>query len=271
MAPTHGGNQVRAWRPALPGVTEVFHARFTDHCYPMHCHDTWTVLIVDDGAIRYDLERHEHAAAGPTVTVLPPFVPHDGRSARHDTGFTKRVLYLDLDTIGEDLVGAAADRPLVEDRALRSSIAGLHCALTGDDDDLERESRLALVVERVHRRLTRDAAGPRPPSGDAATALRDHLDAHAFERLTLKDTAAALGWNETHLIRSFTAAFGIAPHRYLLSRRIDEARRRLLAGEPASQVAVGVGFFDQAHLHRHFTAHLAITPGRYQRSGRAGA
>ena len=53
---------VRAWRPAVPGVTEVFHARFTEHAYPSHTHDAWTLLIVDDGAVRYDLDRHEHGA-----------------------------------------------------------------------------------------------------------------------------------------------------------------------------------------------------------------
>ena len=46
--------RVRAWRPAVPGVVEVFHARMTSHVYPMHTHEAWTLLIVDDGKIRYD-------------------------------------------------------------------------------------------------------------------------------------------------------------------------------------------------------------------------
>ncbi|NKQ29375.1 AraC family ligand binding domain-containing protein, partial [Streptomyces galbus] len=52
--------EVTAWRPRVRGVTEVFHAHFTEYAYPMHVHDAWTLLIVDDGAVRYDLERHEH-------------------------------------------------------------------------------------------------------------------------------------------------------------------------------------------------------------------
>jgi hypothetical protein len=27
---------VEAWRPAVPGIAEVFHARFTTHAYPLH-------------------------------------------------------------------------------------------------------------------------------------------------------------------------------------------------------------------------------------------
>ena len=37
---------ITAWHPAVPGIVEVFHARFVDHAYPLHTHDTWTVLIV---------------------------------------------------------------------------------------------------------------------------------------------------------------------------------------------------------------------------------
>ncbi len=64
-------------------------------------------------------------------------------------------------------------------------------------------------------------------------------------------------------MRCFTRSFGIAPHRYLLGRRIEAARRRLLDGEPIADVAAAVGFHDQAHLTRHFKRHVGTTPSRY--------
>ncbi|WP_214412594.1 hypothetical protein [Sphaerisporangium fuscum] len=27
---------IKAWRPPVPGIAEVFHAHFTDHAYPAH-------------------------------------------------------------------------------------------------------------------------------------------------------------------------------------------------------------------------------------------
>ena len=90
---------VRAWKPAVPGIHEVFHARFVDHAYPPHTHDTWTVFIVDQGAIRYDLEATHRGAAGTRVTILPPHVVHDGRAAGTE-GFRKRVLYVGTDVAG---------------------------------------------------------------------------------------------------------------------------------------------------------------------------
>lgn len=76
---------------------------------------------------------------------------------------------------------------------------------------------------------------------------------------------AELGVTVPHLVRAFTRELGLPPHRYLVGRRLDMARRRLLAGEPAADVATSTGFHDQAHLTRHFRRLLRTTPGRYQR------
>ena len=59
---------------------------------------------------------------------------------------------------------------------------------------------------------------------------------------------------------------GIPPHRYLTGRRLDRARRMLLAGRRPAEVAVEVGFHDQAHLTRHFKRMLGVTPGAYAAS-----
>jgi AraC-like DNA-binding protein len=247
-------------------VSEVFHASYTDHAYPVHCHDTWTVLIVDSGLVRYELANHERGADTQHVTVLPPFVAHDGRSARTGRGFTKRVLYIDTATINENLVGAAVDHSTLDDAPLRRSISRLHDLLVRPADDLEEESRLAIIVERITTALQHTTFGSERTPAHAAESLRAALDEDPFARHSLNDIASRLGWNPTHLIRSFTNEYGLPPHRYLISRRIDEARRQLLAGVPAATVALNVGFHDQAHLSRHFKNHLSTTPGRYQRA-----
>ena len=110
MAARQEVQEVSAWRPTVPGVVEVFHAHFTEYAYPMHVHEAWTLLIVDDGAVRYDLDRHEHGTPHDTVTLLPPHVPHNGSPATPH-GFRKRVLYLDGTHLPDTLIGSAVDRP----------------------------------------------------------------------------------------------------------------------------------------------------------------
>ncbi len=70
----------------------------------------------------------------------------------------------------------------------------------------------------------------------------------------------------THLVRAFTRRHALPPHLYLTGRRIELARRLLLAGQRPAEVAGAVGFSDQSHLARHFTRHLAVSPARYART-----
>ncbi|HSI92345.1 MAG TPA: AraC family transcriptional regulator [Jiangellaceae bacterium] len=260
-----GGTRLVAWRPPLDRITEVLHARFTDHAYPLHTHDAWTLLIVDDGVIRYDIDRREQGVVRPTVTLLPPDVPHDGRAATSH-GFRKRVAYLDRSVLGKDLIGRAVDRPSLPDPALRQQVDRLHVALHHPVDTFEAESRLELIRERLEQHLRgRSPAGSDPPVAGLPARLRELLDAELVNGVTLHAAAETLNAHPAHLVRAFTRQYGLPPHRYLTGRRVDLARQLLLAGRPAAEVAVAVGFYDQAHLTRHFRRYLGVPPANYRR------
>jgi AraC-like DNA-binding protein len=244
----------------------------TGHVYPMHTHEAWTLLIVDDGIVRYDLHRHEHGAPHQVVTLLPPQVPHNGWAATA-AGFRKRVVYLDLTLLPPSLIGRAVDQPVFADPALRARIDQLHRALGQPGAELEAESRLAFVAEWLGQRL----GGPPPAStmpwrgtpragGDVAGRLRELLDARFREKVTLRQASEAIHAHPAHLVRMFSREFGISPHQYLNGRRIELARGLLLDGVPPSLAAATAGFCDQSHLNRSFRRLLGTSPGRYARS-----
>ncbi|MFI5669770.1 AraC family transcriptional regulator [Streptomyces sp. NPDC051704] len=269
--------EVSAWRPRVAGVVEVFHARFTAHAYPMHVHDEWTLLIVDDGAVRYDLDRHRRGTPGGTVSLLPPRVAHNG-SAATSHGFRKRVVYLDTTVLDERFIGAAVDGPDLADPVLRRRVGQLHRALTAPGDELEAESRLALIGERLRTllqpRLERPGAHTASPAAGTrhaiADSLRELLDERLVEGISLHEAATLVQAHPAHLVRSFSTAFGIAPHQYLIARRVALARRLLLDGRPAAEVAIEAGFHDQPHFTRHFKRVVGTTPGGYARTRASG-
>jgi AraC-like DNA-binding protein len=261
--------QVIAWDPGVPGVAEVLSARFVRHAYPAHTHDTWTLLIVDDGAIRYDLDHREFGAAGAGVTLLPPNVAHTGRAGTTH-GFRKRVIYLDASVLDDAALAPAVRTPYFTDPLLRRRVSQLHDALGDRGGAFDAKSRLALIATRLRAHLapaTNDSLGRRDERR-LAVALRDLLDDRLETGLTLTEAGSVLSARAEHLVRAFTREFGLPPHRYLTARRIDVARRRLLAGQPAAEVAQAVGFYDQAHLTRHFSQQLGVSPARYARGQR---
>ncbi|MEZ5995677.1 MAG: helix-turn-helix transcriptional regulator [Hyphomonadaceae bacterium] len=56
---------------------------------------------------------------------------------------------------------------------------------------------------------------------------KDRMDAASHEEWPVERLAEVSGVSQAHFARSFKAAFGIPPHRYLLTRRIERAKALL--------------------------------------------
>lgn len=108
-------------------------------------------------------------------------------------------------------------------------------------------------------------ANPAAPN-PAAQAMAAYLREHASTTVRLEEVAAAAGLDKYRALRSFTAAFGLTPMRYLASLRVEAAREALAAGASCADAAWAAGFSDQAHLTRAFKERLGMTPGFYQRA-----
>lgn len=248
----------RTWKPAVVGVNEVLHASMTTHVYPAHVHGDWALMVIDRGAVSYDLGGRHRIADGTTATLLPPGVAHDGRAAPGSGGFTKRVAYLDPTWLAASRAGFVVDQP-GRPELLRLALAA-HDALATAGEELAAEWAILTIGGIV--------AGSHDTARDTglARSLRDLLEASLAEPLTLAQAGRILGAHPNHLSRAFAAEFGIPPHRYLTSRRVDLARRRLVDGMSIASAAVAAGFHDQAHLTRHFRRVLGQTPGAFARS-----
>ena len=162
---------MRAWHPTVPGVREVLHARMTDHVYPLHAHGDWALMLVDEGAVAYDLGGRPRIADASAVTLLPPGVAHDGRAAPRSAGFRKRVAYLDASWMSEALTGRVVDQPTRADLVVEAHRA--HHALALPGEELSAEATLIAVADRV-------AAGITVPG---RRALRDDAIARRFREL----------------------------------------------------------------------------------------
>lgn len=188
--------------------------------------------------------------------MLPPGVVHDGQPAPGArSGFWKRKLYLEPDFLPESLIGAAVDKTTIDDPQLRQAISGLHDSLLTGEGPVDGESRLALIAERLLSHLQPRHPNRQRPETDLAVQLRHYLDERTRKPVALADAATLMDRSVPHLVRSFSSAFGVSPHVYLIGRRIEAARGMLLQGMAPAEVATTVGFYDQAHLTRHFKRH----------------
>jgi AraC family transcriptional regulator len=93
------------------------------------------------------------------------------------------------------------------------------------------------------------------------------IDAHLDRELSLEELAREACLSAFHFARSFKAATGLSPHRYVLQRRLDHAKG-LLATRTLSiaEVALTCGFSSQAHFSSSFKQATGVSPSLYARS-----
>ncbi len=97
--------------------------------------------------------------------------------------------------------------------------------------------------------------------------LTAFIDANLDRPLQVAELAAEAGLSRAHFTRAFQAAVGEPPHRFVLSRRLEEVRRALAETDvPLSNLAVRYGFSSHAHMSSAFRAAFGATPSSYRRS-----
>src|SRR3954468_20874552 len=97
---------------------------------------------------------------------------------------------------------------------------------------------------------------------------KDRMDAARHEDWPLPRLARVSGVSEAHFARSFKDAFGIPPHRYLLTRRIERAKALLRETElPITEIAFQTGWGSLGTFGRTFRD----VTGRSPTPVRAGA
>ncbi|WP_296306520.1 AraC family transcriptional regulator [Erythrobacter sp.] len=95
----------------------------------------------------------------------------------------------------------------------------------------------------------------------------EYLGANLGSGSSLKEIAAQCGLSISHFSRAFKATFGIAPHQWLIRRRIEVAKALLKSPSLSlARVALECGFADQSHFTRVFTRIVGMGPGAWRRN-----
>jgi AraC-like DNA-binding protein len=254
---------------------ETLRAHFEGHAYDPHWHDSYLVGVTEQGVQQFNCRRAMHQSTPGKVFLLEPGDIHDGEAPNAD-GFTYRMLYLDPQWLQREL-GAVFDHApdngelsfantLASDTRLAQATSLAFETLHRGELKIVRQTALDGLLERLTSHLhwrTRYGEDPRLPL--VARKAREYLHANAQYDIGLDQLAAATGVDRFRLTRAFKAAYGMAPHAYLVQLRLAMARRLLARGERPASVATSLGFADQSHLGRWFVRAYGLTPASYRK------
>lgn len=257
-------------QPWLSGV-ELFQADFSGQPFGRHSHDAFAIGAILQGVGGYQCQGARHALPAGTLSLMNPEEPHTGHA------ISSRLVYHML-YVEEARLPALLGRKRLprgfnqlnpnDDGAVAQLMAGLALEFERHDA-LALESQLLAVLELVF--IRHGGMRPLPTAardGGSTARLREYLEAHYRDAVSLEQLAVVGERHPRHLIEAFRRAYGVPPHTYLLQRRVREAKRLLLGEEPLSELALQLGFYDQAHFNGTFKRFTGVTPGRFRSTAR---
>ncbi len=250
---------------------DLLHGTFTRHAFAKHTHETYSIGILEHGAMTYECRGGTHTLRPGSVGLIHPDEVHTGH-ADDTSGWTYRNLYPDA-TVLERVLHDLNERSklprlptVIEDGTLAQMLAQAHRAFAESASSLARASLLqtaltALIVRHASKQPVVPAVRP---EASAVRQVRAVLEDDFARNVTLEELAHLTDLNAFTLLRSFRRAYGLPPHAYQLQVRLRHAKRWLQQGEAPAQVALRAGFADQSHLGRHFRKAFAVTPQQYR-------
>ena len=131
----------------------------------------------------------------------------------------------------------------------------------------------ALVVHFLRR-----YAASRPSLGEVTGGLSPYklrrttayIQEHLEQDLSLVTLAAVGQTSPAHFARLFKHATGLAPHQYVITCRMEQAKRLLAETDmPLIEIGAQVGCADQSHFTALFRKHVSLTPKAYRDSIRS--
>ena len=141
--------------------------------------------------------------------------------------------------------------------------------------DVEADGLAHMLAERLvtlqHGEAPHSFA-PQRLSRRTIDQLAEFIEAGLTRRLSLNDLAHVADLSPFHFARCFKATTGLAPHQYVLARRIELAKRLIMTtSQSVVKVAWSVGFENISHFRRQFAAQVGVVPGVLRRATRQEA
>jgi len=101
---------------------------------------------------------------------------------------------------------------------------------------------------------------------------KDRMDSASEEEWPVERLASVSGVSEAHFARSFKDAFGVPPHRYLLTRRLERAKALLRDTDlPIIEIAFQTGWNSLGTFGRVFRDVTGESPSELRAREQAGA
>ncbi len=238
-----------------------------NYFFPRHTHAEYTVGIVLSGSESIYCRGGNQSAGSGSLYFARPDEIHTGQSIGQSS-WRFASLYLSPAFYQSCFAGQRPDfnKAVQENPGSSHMYAEFVRLLDVSSCNVERQSALIMTVQYLTQNNMGGANIETSTKTDMPAINRsiEFMHANFAAPIKLKDIAGIAGFHPGYFVDYFAKSKETTPHAYLLSIRLNAAKKALKEGQKPAEAAASSGFYDQSHLNRHFARVFGMTPGQFR-------
>ena len=246
---------------------EFKEAIFLNKKFPPHFHTHWSIAFIKAGSEILNINGIEYSFSANTLIIIPPNIIHS-HCGINDAFWEYEALYFEEDCLSgiplhlqlqlkENIIISNSDNQLSNfnfwSNAFKMdsfNVLSFSCFIRDLVIDI-CTSWINVVSHVGYSNMIED--------------IKIDLSTDFEHKITLDSLSKKYHLDKFKLLRSFKKVIGTTPNEYLLSMRIENAKKMIHQGNPLLDAALDSGFYDQSHFHNYFKKYVGLSPSDYKR------
>ena len=261
---------------------EVFHYRDKKmDQVSIHHHDFFEVYFFLGGRVNFKVEGKFYQLEPGDLLLINPQELHQpdiGEDAMYD----RIVLWIDRSYLASLCMAAGVDLTACFDneapghtnllrpsKLRRAALSQLLDRLTREyySDELGSfayaQGLLTQFMVEINRLAQTSSHTVKREESDLVSQVLAYIGNHYHENITLETLAAEFYVSKYYLSHEFSQRVGTSIYRYVIFRRLLQARELMVAGQSPGEVYQNCGFGDYANFYRAFKGEFGISPREF--------
>ena len=236
-----------------------------NHCFPLHMHRCFELVLVLDGEMNMRIENREYALTAGNLVLIKP-----NRLHSYDTPVDRCGTCL-ICVFSGDLVAASAE-PLTKHRLVSPIVSNVPPLLRDMFIGMRADRSIAAIkgflytaCDLFYGLLELDREDDIAKDTLLLHDILLYLEQNLTEPCMLKDVSAAFGYHPVYLSRYFKKAVGMSYYSYVQSIKIDRACYLLTnTSDSILSVSIQCGYTTLSSFNRAFRLLTGKTPKEYR-------
>lgn len=244
----------------------------------VHHHNFYEVYFFISGEVRFRIEGRTYILEPGDLLLINPQQLHQSEIGP-DSTYERIVLWLDrnylasLSCPGMDLTGCFdPNRPNYTNlvRASKGQRASLRQLLEHLTQEFHSQSPghelyaqgvlLQFLVELNRLAAANSPFVPGQQEPDLVARVLGYIGNHYMEKISLDTIATEFYVSKYYLSHAFSRQVGTSIYRYILFRRLSQAKELMIRGQTPGEIYQQCGFGDYANFYRAFKETFGISP-----------